>query len=103
MYTGGSNVNGLAYLKGANIGIVHVNDYPPVPPREEIRDADRVFPGAGMAPSGDLARLLDSAEYRGYLSLELFVGDYGGESALEVATRGRAAIKEAYRLPQLQK
>ncbi len=98
MYTGGSDVRSLTYLHGANIGIVHVNDYPAVPPREQIADSDRVFPGAGIAPTQEFARLLERAGYRGFLSLELFVGDYGTEGALGVARRGRQAIETAYRV-----
>jgi sugar phosphate isomerase/epimerase len=96
MYTGGSALSGLRYVSGANIGIVHVNDYPAAPAREQIADRDRVFPGAGIALTHELAALLDRAGYRGYLSLELFVGSYGAESALEVARRGLTAIAQAY-------
>ncbi len=62
----------------------------------EIADSDRVFPGEGVAPTHELARLLDRAGYRGYLSLELFIESFGDQSALDVARRGRAAILEAY-------
>ena len=96
LYTGGSALSGLRYLNGANIGIVHVNDYPAAPSREQIADRDRVFPGAGIAPTHELAALLDRAGYRGFLSLELFVESFGAESALEVAKRGLNAITQAY-------
>jgi 2-keto-myo-inositol isomerase len=96
LYTGGSALSGLHYLNGANIGIVHVNDYPAAPARDQIADRDRVFPGAGIAPTHELAALLDRAGYRGYLSLELFVENFGAESALEVARRGLDAITQAY-------
>jgi len=96
LYTGGSALSALGYLNGANIGIVHVNDYPAAPSREQIADRDRVFPGAGIAPTHKLAGLLDRAGYRGYLSLELFVESYGAASALEVAKRGLNAIVQAY-------
>lgn len=96
MYTGGSELANLAYLKGDNIGIVHVNDYPAIPSRNSIADRDRVFPGEGIAPTHELARLLDHAGYRGYLSLELFIENYQGQNALEVAKRGLAAITSAY-------
>jgi 2-keto-myo-inositol isomerase len=96
MYVGGSELPSLSYVYGANIGIVHVNDYPAVPAREKIADGDRVFPGDGIAPTHELAGLLDRAGYRGYLSLEVFVESYGAESALEVAKRGLAAIQHAY-------
>lgn len=98
MYTGGTDLNILQYVQGANIGIVHANDYPAVPGRAQITDRDRVFPGEGIAPSRQLARLLDRAGYRGYLSLELFIEDYGSASALEVAKRGRASIEKTYRV-----
>jgi 2-keto-myo-inositol isomerase len=98
MYTGGSQLSALQYLKGANIGIVHVNDYPAAPARAQIADSDRVFPGEGVAPTRELAQLLDRAGYRGYLSLELFIESFGDQSALDVARRGRAAILEAYRV-----
>jgi sugar phosphate isomerase/epimerase len=98
MYTGGSELQSIAYLNGANIGIVHVNDYVAVPAREQIADADRVFPGDGIAPTHELARLLGRAGYRGYLSLELFIESFGAASALDVARRGLAAVQNAYRV-----
>jgi len=102
MYTGRTELPSLAYLNGANIGIVHVNDYPAAPARDQISDGDRVFPGAGIAPTHELARLLDRAGYHGYLSLELFIESYGAESALEVARRGLAAMQGAYQLGRPQ-
>lgn len=45
MYTGGSDINNLAYLRGANIGIVHVNDDPAVPRRDQIGDNEESFLG----------------------------------------------------------
>lgn len=96
MYAGGSGLSSLQYVNGANIGIVHVDDYLAVPAREEIND--RVFPGEGIAPNHEFARLLYQVGYRGYLSLELFIESYGEESALEVARRGLEAINRAYSL-----
>ncbi len=98
MYTGGSDLNSLAYMNGRHIGIVHVNDYPATPGREQLTDRDRVFPGEGIAPAHELARLLERAGYHGYLSLELFIESYGEEDALDVARRGRDAIASAYRV-----
>jgi hypothetical protein len=36
--------------------------------------------------------------YRGYLSLELFIEDFDGADALDVAKRGLKAIKTAYQV-----
>jgi sugar phosphate isomerase/epimerase len=98
MYTGGSDVNSLSYLDGRRIGVVHVNDYPTHPPRESISDRDRVFPGDGVAPSAKLTEILAQNGYRGYLSLELFIDNYGGKSAVEVAVSGLEKMKNVYQL-----
>jgi sugar phosphate isomerase/epimerase len=96
MYAGGSTVNNLAYLKGRNIGIVHVNDYPADPDRATIQDKDRVFPGDGIAPTAEIAQLLQQAGYHEYLSLELFIADFGDQTALDVAKLGLSKSKQAF-------
>ncbi|XID90160.1 sugar phosphate isomerase/epimerase family protein [Paenibacillaceae bacterium WGS1546] len=96
MYTGGSELAELSALAADRIGIVHANDYPASPPRETIGDADRLFPGDGIAPSGELARRLAALGYDGYLSLELFLPDDGGRTALETAEHGLAKMRSAY-------
>jgi 2-keto-myo-inositol isomerase len=98
MYTGGSDVENLAYINGERIGMVHVNDYPEMPLREVIADRDRVFPGDGTAPTQRLAELLHKSGYNGFLSLELFTENFGTRSALEVAKFGLDAIRNAYRV-----
>jgi 2-keto-myo-inositol isomerase len=98
MYTGGSSIDSIAYVQGKHIGIVHANDYPVIPERAFIADRDRVFPGEGSAPSQKLARLLYESGYRGYLSLELFIEDFGTKSALEVAKLGLESMKSNYQV-----
>ena len=94
MYIGGTTLSSVTYLNGANIGIVHVNDYLGTVSREDTED--RVFPGEGVAPTHEFARLLHQTGYRGYLSLELFIEDYGKAGPLDVARRGLKSIQEAY-------
>ncbi len=96
MYTGGTVCESIGYLNGSRIGIVHVNDYPAFPERSVITDQQRVFPGEGVAPSSLIAQLLHEAGYKGFLSLELFIPDYGRATALETAKRGLRAAKAAY-------
>ncbi|NRF94810.1 sugar phosphate isomerase/epimerase [Paenibacillus frigoriresistens] len=98
MYTGGSSVESLTCVNGERIGIVHVNDYPAQPARDVLSDRDRVFPGAGCAPSQQFARTLYDIGYRGYFSLELFIEDYGTKSALDVAKLGLESIINSYRI-----
>lgn len=99
IYKGGSDFAGLRLLSGLAMHAFHMNDYPATPPRATITDADRVYPGNGVAPLDSLFRDLRAIGYRGVLSLELFNRDYWGQDALTVARTGlektRAAVHKA--------
>jgi sugar phosphate isomerase/epimerase len=88
LYKGGSNIQGLSLLDGSAIHVFHMNDYPAKPPRASITDADRVYPGDGIAPLADLVRILPAIGFRGYFSLELFNRDYWQQDARTVARTG---------------
>lgn len=94
LYKGGSDFAGLKLLGGASIGIFHVNDYPKKD-RGAINDADRVYPGDGIAPLTEIFGTLKSIGYRGYLSLELFNRDYWKQDPLQVAKTGLEKMKAA--------
>src|SRR5262249_18987920 len=99
LYKGGSGFEGLKLLQGKTIGIFHVNDYPKDKDRAVIKDADRVYPGDGVAPLKDVFRTLRDIGYRGMLSLELFNPEYYKQDAFEVVKTGlektKAAVKSA--------
>jgi sugar phosphate isomerase/epimerase len=92
LYKGGSDFSGLGLMSGNAIGIFHVNDYPKID-REKIVDADRVFPGDGIAPLKEVFASLRKANYSGYVSLELFNREYWKQDPLEVAKTGLAKTK----------
>lgn len=94
LYKGGSDFAGLHLVGAAGIGIFHVNDYPKIE-RGTITDADRVFPGDGVAPLKDVFRTLREIGYRGYLSLELFNREYWKRDPHEVAKEGLQKMKKA--------
>ena len=75
LYKGGSDFAGLSLLAPAAIGIFHVNDYPEIE-RGKIGDADRVYPGDGVAPLVPILKGLRAIGYAGYLSVELFNRGY---------------------------
>jgi 2-keto-myo-inositol isomerase len=99
LFKGGSGFEGLKLLRAKAIGIFHVNDYPKDKDRKAIKDADRVFPGDGVAPLAEVFRTLRDIGYRGMLSLELFNPEYYKRDAFEVVKTGldktRAAVKSA--------
>ncbi len=92
LYKGGSDFAGLKLLGGAAIGIFHMNDYPKKD-RTAITDADRVFPGDGIAPITEVIHTLKTIGYHGYLSLELFNREYWKQDGLKVAKTGLEKMK----------
>ena len=95
LYKGGSEFNGLRMISSEAIQVFHMNDYPKDFPRTSIKDADRVYPGDGIAPLGEILRTLFSAGFRGVLSLELFNPEYWKQDPLLVAKTGLEKMKES--------
>lgn len=96
MYVGGSIIEDISQLRGEQIGIVHVNDYPGNMEKEELEDRHRVFPGEGVSPTEELASKLMGIGFSEFLSIELFIEDYPGKSPLEIAQYGLNSMKNAY-------
>ncbi|MFO0804329.1 MAG: sugar phosphate isomerase/epimerase family protein [Gemmataceae bacterium] len=94
LYKGGSDFAGLHLLGPSAVGIFHVNDYPKID-REKINDADRVYPGDGVAPLKEVFATLKSMGYSGYLSLELFNREYWKQDPHAVAKTGLEKMKAA--------
>lgn len=94
LYKGGTDYESLRIVAGGAMQVFHINDYPASPPREEITDAARVFPGDGVAPLGTLFRNLRDTGFRGMLSLELFNREYWNQDALYVAREGLEKTRE---------
>ena len=97
LHKGGSDFNGLKLLGGAAMFNFHMNDYPAIPPRTEIRDKHRVYPGDGVAPLTAIIRDLIKIGYTGILSLELFNEDYWKQDAMLVAKTGLEKMKAVVR------
>lgn len=95
IFKGGSDFTGLTKLTGSAIPVFHMNDYPAEPPRAEMRDAHRVYPGDGVAPLGQIIRGLRDIGFDGWLSLELFNPGYWQQDALDVARTGLKKMQES--------
>lgn len=76
LYRGGSDWDTLDCLNGSRLPLMHMNDYPASPPRDQLTDADRVLPGEGVCPFGNVLPKLYKAGFRGALSVELFNKQY---------------------------
>ncbi len=95
IFRSGTGFEGLRLLNGAAMHVFHVNDYPAEPPREEMNDSHRIFPGDGIAPMSQILRDLHKTGFRGALSLELFNREYWEQDALTVARTGLEKMKQA--------
>ncbi len=94
IYKGGSDFAGLEMFAGNAIHLFHMNDYPAKPSREKIKDADRVYPGDGVAPLDTILQTLKKNGFEGALSLELFNPSYWKQDPLHVAQTGLRKMKE---------
>jgi 2-keto-myo-inositol isomerase len=97
LYKSGSDFKGLHLLTADALPHLHLNDYPAAPPRADITDAARVYPGDGVAPLKEILRDLRILGYHGALSLELFNRDYWKQDALQVAKMGLEKMKAVVR------
>jgi sugar phosphate isomerase/epimerase len=95
LYRGGSGLEQVAWVGKPFIEIFHMNDYPASPPRDTIKDSDRVYPGDGVGPLSQLLRTLKNPEKPVILSLEVFNPAYYAQDALVVAKTGLAKMKAA--------
>lgn len=99
LYKSGTSFASLNQVSGAALHVLHVNDYPAADDPTKLTDANRVYPGDGVAPLGQIFRDLRDNGFRGVLSLELFNQEYWKMSAEENARTGlqktRAAVRKA--------
>lgn len=93
LYKGGCDFSNVGFIPGTKLHCLHMNDYPADPPRAEINDSYRVYPGDGVAPIGEILTALVASGFSGTLSLELFNREYWKLPALEVATTGLEKMK----------
>ncbi len=94
LYKGGSSFNDLKLLSGKKIHVFHMNDYPEIA-REKINDADRVYPGDGIAPVSKILSTVFASGFDGVLSIELFNRTYWQQDPNLVAAKGLASMKLA--------
>lgn len=88
MYSGGSGWNALKHLQGSFLAIFHIDDVPSNPPREELEDEHRIYPGDGIFPFSEILTDLKESGYSDFVSLMLYNPDYWEQDPREVARTG---------------
>ncbi len=80
--------NGLKHIRGDFIAIFQFNDAPANPPRDQLKDEHRVYPGDGILPLKQCLRDLVEIGYTGCISLELYNPTYWEQDHAAVARTG---------------
>ncbi|MBA4139388.1 MAG: sugar phosphate isomerase/epimerase [Segetibacter sp.] len=93
IYKGGSGIDTLSLVSKSAIEILHLNDYPPNLPASAITDADRIFPGDGVAPVRRILQILGNENKPLVISLEVFNKNYYKLDSLEVAKTALRKMK----------
>jgi sugar phosphate isomerase/epimerase len=99
LYKSGTPFASLKQINGGALHVMHINDYPNAADPSTLNDGNRVYPGDGVAPFGQILRDMRDNGFRGYFSLELFNRDYWAKPADENLKTGlqkmRAVVTRA--------
>ena len=93
LYKGGSEPAALRLLGPPALHCFHMNDYPADPPRETIKDSNRVWPGDGIAPLKEILATFRANGVSPWLSVEVFNPEYWKLPPDDIARTGLAKLK----------
>lgn len=93
LFKGGSGGDCLPLVGKPAIEVFHLNDYPASATPETVKDADRIYPGDGVAPIRSLLAMIKTPGKSIVLSLEVFNKSYYAQDALLVAKTGLARMQ----------
>ena len=92
-HRGGGSFDAFRFFSPAILPVLHMNDYPATPPAVNLADADRIWPGDGVAPWKRIFAALDEAGANPWLSIELFNPSYWKTNALDTMKTALAKMK----------
>jgi 2-keto-myo-inositol isomerase len=94
LYRGHTSIETLSLVAPDAVEMFHMNDIPPGFDWQTVTDADRIYPGDGIAPIKQTLRiLLNDRTTPLVLSTELFNKEYYKQDALVVAKTSLAKMK----------
>lgn len=93
LHKGATSFESMRMLSSASAYNLHMNDYAANPPRESLKDSDRIWPGDGIAPISNVLRMLAANTATTWLSVELFNPDYWKLPAEVCARTGLEKMK----------
>jgi len=92
-YAGDSTFGAIDRLDPEKLFIFHINDAEDRP-KEELTDAQRLYPGTGILPLAEFKKHFDQIGYDRMASIEIFRPEYWEEDPFEVAKRAKLATEK---------
>ena len=80
-------------MRPEKLFIFHINDAENLP-REQLTDAQRLYPGTGILPIREIKKHFDKIGYDRMVSIEIFRPEYWEQDPFEVAVTAKAATEE---------
>jgi 2-keto-myo-inositol isomerase len=93
LYKGNTSLDTLSLMNPSAVEMLHMNDYPATLSSNVITDADRIYPGDGVAPLKRILQILSRTGQPLVLSTELFNKEYYNQDALLVAKTSLSKMK----------
>lgn len=93
LYRGKTSLDTMSFISPDVVDILHMNDYPSTLSADVITDADRIYPGDGVAPIKRILKMLKRHDKPLILSAELFNAGYYKQDALVVAKTALEKMK----------
>lgn len=98
-YAGNSSFEAIDSMHPDKLFIFHINDAEDLP-KEQLTDAQRLYPGMGILPIAEIKEHLDKIGYDRMVSIEIFRPEYWQQDPLEVARKAKAATEKVLGLGQ---
>lgn len=89
-YAGNSSFEAIENMNPEKLFIFHINDAEDLP-KEELTDAQRLYPGEGILPIKEIKEKFDQIGYDRMVSIEIFRPEYWNQDPFEVARKAREA------------
>jgi 2-keto-myo-inositol isomerase len=98
-YAGNSSFEAIDELDPSKLFIFHINDAENLP-KEQLTDAERLYPGQGILPLAEIKQHFDKIGYDKMASVEVFRPEYWDQDPFQVAKNAKTATEKVLGLGQ---
>ena len=98
-YAGNSSFEAIDSMRREKLFVFHINDAEDLP-KEQLTDAQRLYPGTGILPIREIKEHFDKIGYDRMVSVEIFRPEYWEQDPFEVALKAKAATEKVLGLGQ---